>query len=119
MVKEASASDLEVTCPALVQGLCHTNQFVMQCLLGIEVLHELGQALSCQLKVEEGVKHRLAVIVGLEEVRLRREGVGFCQGLLRGSQLESRLQLFQVETGTQVLVHTRVEQSIIQLLLHC
>lgn len=87
MGKEASALDLEGKCPALVEGLCDTNQLVLNSfLLSLEELRELAQALSCQLEGEEGCMDRLTVGVGSEEVRLSGEGVGYCKGLLRGSQ---------------------------------
>ena len=79
--EEASSLDLKDGLPAKDPGASHLHQLMLQFSLGLEKLAYLAQALSRQLKAQEGDVNHLAVVVGLEEVR-------FCVESLRNTETQ-------------------------------
>ena len=70
MREEASSLDLKDGLPAKDPGASHLHQLMLEFAVGLEMASDFAQALSRQLKAQEGDMYHLAVVVGLEEVRL-------------------------------------------------
>ena len=87
MSEEASSFDLKDGLPAKDPGASHLHQLRMQFVLGPEIAAGLTQALSRQLKAEEGDLNHLAVVVRLEEVRLCGEDPRSSERLVLLSEL--------------------------------
>ena len=101
LAQEASSFRLEGALPISEPDLRHPRELLLNPSLVSEKLSDLRQAFPGQLESEECHLYHLAVFVSGEEFWLSAEAVGLSEGLLRRSQLESTLQLVQVQAALE------------------